>query len=341
MRMEIAVDRQNAAGSTSAGRKRGLLPALGLFLVAPVVAEFLLGNMPISMLGLLPILAPVYGGGALLIRETARRAGRGWPSILLLALAYGILEEAFLQQSLFNPDFLDLHLHLLEPAFIPSLGIGAWWTIFVLTLHTVWSISVSIALVEALVPDRAEMPWLGGVEISVVAALFAVTATAMAFNTIGRDPYHFVASRSQLAWSGIACLAAISVSFGMRRRSRGLGCGNVPRPWLLAFAAFVSGLVFLFVPQRWGWRAVDTYLLLDALWIAAIHQWSVRSRWDGRHRLGLAGGAAMAYGVHAFFQTPALGPMNLVTRVGNVVFLCLAAGMIAIGARATSSQVRQ
>jgi hypothetical protein len=34
-------------------------------------------------------------------------------------------------------------------------------TIYVLTLHAVWSISTSIALAESLVPDRATRPWFG------------------------------------------------------------------------------------------------------------------------------------------------------------------------------------
>src|SRR4029450_13039622 len=34
-------------------------------------------------------------------------------------------------------------------------------TIYVLTLHRVWSISTSIALAESLVPDQATRPWFG------------------------------------------------------------------------------------------------------------------------------------------------------------------------------------
>src|ERR1700722_1905445 len=120
----------------SQGKKRGIWPALGLVFTAPLVAEFLLGNLPIKMLPALIVLAPMYGGGALLIREVVRRTGHGWPSILLLALAYGIIEEAFTTQSLFNPNYLSLNLHLLDPGYIPALGVGAWWTLFVLTLHT-------------------------------------------------------------------------------------------------------------------------------------------------------------------------------------------------------------
>ena len=58
----------NIFGMSKSGR-RGIAPAIGLFFVAPLVAEYLLGDIPIKMLGVLAILAPLYGGGALLIRE--------------------------------------------------------------------------------------------------------------------------------------------------------------------------------------------------------------------------------------------------------------------------------
>jgi hypothetical protein len=154
------------------------IPAVILFFLSPLVAEFLLGNLPITMLPALLVLAPFYGGGALLIREAVRHTRRGWLSIFLLGLVYGIFEEAFTTQSLFNPDYLKLNLHLLDPAYIPALGIGAWWTIFVLTLHTVWSIATSIALAEALVPDQAATPWLGRIGIVVSGALFVFGAVA-------------------------------------------------------------------------------------------------------------------------------------------------------------------
>ena len=66
----------------------------------------------------------LYGGGALLIRETVRRSGRGWPTMIVLALVYAIVEEAFVTQTLFNPNYLHLNLGLLKPAYIPALGIG-------------------------------------------------------------------------------------------------------------------------------------------------------------------------------------------------------------------------
>jgi hypothetical protein len=82
---------------------RRVLPAIALFLLAPLVAEYLLGNLPITWLFALVVLAPMYGGGALLMREAARRRGRGLGTVLVLGVAYGVLEEGLVTQSLFNP----------------------------------------------------------------------------------------------------------------------------------------------------------------------------------------------------------------------------------------------
>ena len=134
---------------------RSIPAAVTLFFLAPIVAEFLLGDFPATWLPLLIILAPMYGGGALLIRELTRRTGRGWPTILILGAAYAIIEEAFTTQSLFNPHYLGMHL--LTHAWIPSLGISAWWTLFMLNVHPFWSIGVSIALAEGLFPPPASL----------------------------------------------------------------------------------------------------------------------------------------------------------------------------------------
>src|SRR5215831_12972820 len=98
-------------------RRSGFLPCAVLFFLAPLVGEVLAGSTPLDILGspasfltLLLLEALLYGSGAVLIREIARRTGRGWPAILGLGLAYGVLEEGLITQSFFNPDFLGLHL---------------------------------------------------------------------------------------------------------------------------------------------------------------------------------------------------------------------------------------
>jgi hypothetical protein len=314
---------------------RRIRPAITLFLLAPLVAEFLLGNLPIILLPALLILAPMYGGGALLIREVARRAGRGWPTILVLALAYAVFEEAFTTQTLFNPNYLGLHLRLLEPAYIPALGMGGWWTVFVLTLHTVWSISVSIALAEALVPDRRTTPWLGRPGLAVTSLLFAFGAVASTLLTLRGD--RFYASVAQLAGAALVCVVLIVAAFRLPRASSARTAGWVPGPWLVGAGALAAGSGFLLIPNRWGWGAVGAYLALDLLVIVPVSLWSHRAGWDGRHLLALAGGAALAYAWHAFLETPAVGQSGMVDRVGNAVFAIALVALLGMAARRTAS----
>ena len=70
---------------------RRFLPVIVLVLLSPVVAELLVGSTPISQIIALLFVLPIYDAGALLIRELVRRSGRGWGSILLLVVAYGIV----------------------------------------------------------------------------------------------------------------------------------------------------------------------------------------------------------------------------------------------------------
>ncbi|HUA14974.1 MAG TPA: hypothetical protein VMG31_06735 [Verrucomicrobiae bacterium] len=316
--------------------KPRVAPAIGLFFLAPLVAEFLLGDLPITFLAALVVLAPMYGGGALLIREVVRRTGRGWPSLLVLALAYGIVEEAFTTQTLFNPNYLHMSLGLLRPAYIAALGIGAWWTVFVLTLHTVWSVSVSVALTEALVPDSETSPWLGSIGLTVTAVLFLLGAVASTRMEIKQD--HFVASMGQFAGAAIACVLLVLTAFRLPRtaREKAHAPGRAPSPWLVGGLALAEGSIFLLVPKAWAWRAVGIYLVLDVTIIVAVSIWSAREGWGKVHRLALAGGAALAYAWHAFIQMPVVGQnMLAVDRAGNAVFAASLIVLLWIAARRT------
>jgi hypothetical protein len=324
--------------ATQTQPSRCLPAAIGLVFLAPLVAEFLLGNLPIKMLSALIVLAPFYGCGALLIRETARRAGRGWPTIVVLALAYGIVEEAFTTQTLFNPNYMHLNLHLLDSAYIPALGIGAWWTIFVLALHTVWSISTPIALVEATVPRRASMPWLGNWGLAVTAVLFLLGAAA---NTaIGFHTDDFLASPAQLATSATIVVFLIVVAFRwLARTQTALSqlsttrlAGSVPSPWLFGFIALAAGSAILVAPKTWGWWAAAIVLGLELGVATLVVAYSRRAGWHPAHKLALAAGAALAYAWHAFIEPPVMGGTGPDVRIGNAIFALGAILLIAFAA---------
>jgi hypothetical protein len=318
--------------------KNEISAAITLFFVAPLVAEFLLGDFPLKWLPLLLVLAPMYGGGAIVIREMTRRCGRGWPCILLLGAAYAVLEEAFVTQSLFNPDYLHMHLHFLAPAYIPALGIGGWWTLLMLNVHAFWSIGVSIALVEALTPEQVRSPWLGRVGDSVFAAVFVVGAVANA--AIGYKQNRFVASHAQFLSAGIVCVALIAAAFllpaGGGEAKSG---GYVPSPWVTGAAAFVLGFVVIGAPPKWGWGACAQMLAADLVFLMLVGVLSRRSGWRPVHAMSVAGGGALMYGVHAFLQMPVVPSSVVMARVSNAVFLVAAIAVVAVAARRTSRTV--
>ena len=89
----------------------------------------------------------------------------------------------------------------------------------------------------------------------------------------------------------------------------------------------------LFVPVHWGWGAVAALLALDAAMVLLVISWSRRAGWGLKHQLALGGGAALAYGWHAFLQHPAMGQVGPSVRVGNAVFLAGAIALIWFAAK--------
>lgn len=335
--METAIHSQPAAHhDASAGRAtRAVMPAIGLFVVSPLVAEFLLGNVSISALGYLVIFAPLYGAGALLVREITRRSGRGWPTMILLGLAYALIEEGLVTQTLFNPSYYGFDL--LGTAHIGALGMGAWWTLFVLTLHTVWSTSLSIALVETLAARHRTTPWLGGTGLAITAVMFALGVAINAYGTYVEE--RFVAALPQLIGTAVMIVAVVVAAFAVGPR-RGLPHGQpAPSPWLVGAVALLASSVFmgasLLLPAPGSaadWVVVGVYIALYTAVIALVVRWSRRPGWGDRHRLALAGGALLAYAWYAFPSQPIVGATGQVDLVGNTVFATGALAMLAAAA---------
>src|SRR5262245_42066247 len=92
-------NRLSTAAVAEVGAITTLLPAVTLLVLSPIVAEFLLGDFSVRQLPFVLFFIPQYGGGALLVRELTRRSKRGWPTMLLLASAYALIEEGFTTQS--------------------------------------------------------------------------------------------------------------------------------------------------------------------------------------------------------------------------------------------------
>lgn len=310
--------------------------AFGLMLLSPLVAEFLLGNIPITMLVALVALVPLYGGGALLIREVARRRGLGWPGIVLLALAYAVLEEGLITQSLFNPEWAGLRM--LDYGWVPALGIGAWWTVFVLAIHSVWSICVPIALMESLA--RSDKPWLGKVGLTVVSLVFVL---GIALSAVFMNATPYMPSVPQLVGTGVVIVGLVAAALFWRRPVRPALAARAPSPWVVLGLTLVAGMMFwapaLVYASVPAWASVAWYLTLYATTAVLIARWSRSAGWDGRHTLALAGGGLLTYAWHGFAQPPAVPAPAAVDLAGNTFFALAAVALLLLAARRTARAV--
>ncbi|WP_328322941.1 hypothetical protein OHA70_29490 [Kribbella sp. NBC_00382] len=307
--------------------------AVGLFWLAPLVGEFLLGNQPVTELPSILLFAPMYGGGALLIREVARRAGIGWTGIVLLAAAYGLLEEGPIDQMLFNPGYLGLD-SFAGFALVPGLGVSVSLVQGTVTLHTIWSICVPIALVEGFAPESTR-PWLGRLGLTVVALIFTLGSTLLGvMQAVG---FHFVASPAQFAGSAVAIAVLVVLAFVLGRRAGHRRTGKpVPSPLRVGVVAFAATSLYWveseFLPDDWlpEWVSIAWWFVLFGGTTAAIVHWSRGKGWGPRHRLALATGALLTYAWAGYSHASDMDNVSLpIALLGNTLF-ALAAGILVL-----------
>ena len=312
-------------GGVAGGVKtwRRVAPALGLFFLAPLVGEYLLGNVPFSAIAGVFVLAPMYGGGALLIREVARRAGRGWPTILLFALAYGVLQPGLIDLSLFSPPSLD-GLDYRDAAHVPALGVSVAAAVSFSFGHAIWSIGVPIAIAETLVPGRRTTPWLGRFGLAVTGVVFLL-GSALIFS----DASQTLPTVPQVAGVAAAVVALVAVAFLVGGRPGPKTGRPAPNPWLVGVVAFVASGLFFARDETWPGVAIGLALL--AAMAVVVARWSRRAGWGAAHRLGLAGGALLTYAWGGFVLTSLYGRTGAVDLIGTVV-LALAAIAVLITA---------
>ena len=142
-------------------RLRQNAPAITLLLLAPALGELLSGSAPPSEFFnpvALVLLAFLYGGGALLVRDAVRGRRKGYPSLLCLGAAYAIFEEGIVCKSFFDPNWPDLGA---LGTYGRWLGTNWAWLAMLTLYHTIVSIAVPILLVEVSFSARRSDKWLG------------------------------------------------------------------------------------------------------------------------------------------------------------------------------------
>ena len=237
----VAVNRPVVRGAFPAvpdDRPRNRRAALLLALLAPLCAEVSLGTVPLRMAWAWLVFAPLYSAGALFLRELLRRSGGGYGNLLLLGVAYGLVEEGLVLQSLTSP-------HLYGAAgWAPRLfGVNTAYTELNLVYHALFSITVPVILVEYLFARHGTAPYLrrGGVIAAGVVALLGGALLRVSVPP-SEDPGY---TMPLLGVAIVALLATAVILLALRLRLHPSRRSVPPPSPVVAGAAAVAAFGFL------------------------------------------------------------------------------------------------
>lgn len=320
-------------------------PVWFLLLFAPVSAEYLIGyddtigNAAALIFGLF-IFAPLYGAPAVLIRELTRRTGHGWPTILLLGLAFGLFQAALIDQSLFNTDYraIPYWQNLRQPTLIPDIGTSASMILGFVGGHMIGSIGAPIALAEALVPRRSTKPWLGTFGLVLMMALWVVGAGFVLADTLSEETFR--PSSGQIIGTVLVVVALVVLAFTRPRVGRAAAAGAAPSILLVlavSSACLVVRPLLDSISSRtdaaasWG-PVLLSYAALIALG-GLLTVWSRRPGWDGRHMLAVTAAALLTITVVAFTVDPLGHVSDLAKYISNSMFLVLVIALLVLAAK--------
>jgi len=270
-----------------------IFPALALFVIAPTVGELLSGSSPppefFNPINFI-ILALLYGCGAIICRELVTRWHKGWASLLLLGIAYGIYKEGLVVRSFFDPNWPDLGS---LASYGRVAGVNWVWVEHLTHYHALISIAASVALVEIIYPDRRGQPWVSQMGLVVNWIGFAL----MLLIGYGLTPYQpslFAIYVTLLVVLGFGLAAYLLPARIIPPRQV-----SVPRPWRFWLLSLSGMFIYFFTVYIASDKNIMPFpaltillVLIDILALWLVMRWSGNgTAWDDRHRLALTSGA--------------------------------------------------
>jgi hypothetical protein len=284
------------------GDRKGISPAWALLLVAPVVGELISGaTPPAAFLKPFPLIAfpCLYGGGSIICRELTHRWGKGWPTLLLLGAAYGVLEEGIVCASFFNAHWPGIGA---LGAYGRWLGVNWVWSMGIIVYHSAISIGVSVLIVSMLFPQRRADAWVGrrtfvAVCILYVVAMALLTLAMAKFMHFPPQPVRSAGAFLAIALFGLAARHAprqlIGPDASGARCVRPVLFGVLGFLGLLGYYLLTFGSLILGMPAVAAFFAVPAYVAVFALVV-----WLMSGRGGGlgdRQMLALATGPLLLY----------------------------------------------
>jgi len=221
--------------------------ALALVAFAPFLAELVSGSTPPQAWILPPVFLTfmaIYGLSALAARELAIRFGGGAATVLILGLAFGIVNEGMAAHSLFNPAWPGVDV---LSSYGRWEGVSWLWAAWIVPFHAVWSISFPVFLVGQVWPEHRDRRWLTDRQLLAVIPM-PIAAAVLTSLVFSGYPLSIV------QWLGmflaVLLLGWIALRWGRSlNRLRPFGAWR-PSPRL----AFTVGLLFFVIGQIGTWQ---------------------------------------------------------------------------------------
>lgn len=293
--------------------------ALYFVLLAALLPEAITGSTP-PQAWLNPVQALLnfwlYGTGVLVVREVSLRWKTGWPGILLLGAAYGIVEEGLAVTTFFNPT-------------LPQLGTLGWygrdfgvnwlWAVWLSTFHAVVSIAIPIFLMEWRWPALKGKRLLSDRGVYVTIALLGLAALTINALVQAVSQYREAGPEYLAAFAAIALLAyaARQWSGAWWRRIPRIGTARSASGCFLVGFAFIGGSFLLYAggPALGGTPLVS---LAEGLLVLIMTLLAVRRVGDGPRSealyFALAAGVVGFFCVFDFFLVPG-NPLMVIPSV--------------------------
>jgi hypothetical protein len=181
---------------------------------------------------------PLYGSGVLLVRESALRWRKGWVGVLLLGLAYGIVEEGIATKTMINPSAgaagdLGVYGHF--------LGVNWIFAVEIDLFHAIYSIALPILLVALIWPERRAERFASDRGLVVALAILAGIA-ALGYEVFTRSYFPSVPVLAFLVGAIVALVIAFLLFPAQWFLLRGRTPTARPREFGLVAGAFVFAL---------------------------------------------------------------------------------------------------
>ncbi|GCE28817.1 hypothetical protein KDA_43010 [Dictyobacter alpinus] len=313
-------------------------PVITLLVLAPLIAEFLFGSTHITTSYLFIVQMGGYGCASLIIRDLVRRQHKGWLAILLLGVAYALLEECVVLQSSLYPLFSQDIQHIYDRAF----GVNWVYLLTMLVYESIWGIVLPILLCELIFPARRAEPWLNkqGFIITIIGYLVGSGVAWFSWTQHAVPTFYpklnYQPSLPTIALAIVVAILIAVIALGPWPLPQHIQTSkrSVPWPWLVGLLAFMLALPwFILILFHYGVAPsipVAIPLIGGIIWVALafwlIWYWSGSTNWQDRHLLALSMGALLASMLAGFVTSGVALPID---RIGKLVLNIIAIVLLA------------